>query len=349
VHWTRAGRVALVTLAGTLNSLLGVLERARYSRTIARTRLEHAPVFILGHWRSGTTLLHNLMARDPQFLAPTHYQVSFPGHFLVTERWFPRLLSGLLPTTRPMDNVALAWDVPGEDEIALLLLTLCSPYLVAAFPDAPESVERFANLRSGLSEAELERWKRCFVLFLTKVSLRDPRPLLLKSPTHTGRIPLLLELFPHARFIYVVRNPYDVYSSTLHLHRVLSRQNGFSCSPPARLEERVMETYVELYQAYHLQRALIPVERRYELRFEDLAGDPVNELQKLYAHFGFDGGDALPALLREELQQHAGYRPNVYSMTSDERRRVSEQWGAALRRYGYESGDGRVECGERTV
>src|SRR4051794_3899053 len=49
------------------------------------------PVFILGHWRQGTTHLHNLLALDPQFAYPTLFQTLYPRSFLTTEAFIPRL------------------------------------------------------------------------------------------------------------------------------------------------------------------------------------------------------------------------------------------------------------------
>jgi hypothetical protein len=47
------------------------------------------------------------------------------------------------------------------------------------------------------------------------VSKDKPKPLLIKSPVHTARIPLLLRLFPKAKFIYMHRNPYEVRTCCL--------------------------------------------------------------------------------------------------------------------------------------
>ncbi len=74
LHPSRFGRIIGVTAASCANSVLNLAERAVFGRRVARVRLDHPPLFILGHWRSGTTLLHNLLARDPQFVAPTTYR-----------------------------------------------------------------------------------------------------------------------------------------------------------------------------------------------------------------------------------------------------------------------------------
>jgi hypothetical protein len=335
LQWSRAGRIAGVTAAACANSVLALAERIVYARGTSPIGESPTPLFILGHWRSGTTLLHSWLLQDPQFTAPTVYQTWFPEHFLLTERWLSRLTAPLLPATRPMDNMPFMWDGPGEEEMALLLTTLLSPYLVAAFADQPENVKRLDNLQRGLSVGERQRWQRQFLRFLGKVALRRPGTLVLKSPPHTGRIPLLLELFPEARFLYIVRNPYEVFASTRHLHTVLCRENGFSRAAPADLHERILSTYSDLYQAYHLQRALVPEPRRMELRYEDLIADPVGMLRTVYGHFGFEGADRIAERLQPHLDRHRNYSRNVYELDDDLRREIAERWGPAFRRYGY--------------
>ncbi len=313
MHLSHTGRIAGVTAAACGNSLLHVLENAVYGRRIERVQIVQPPLFLLGHWRSGTTLLHNLLAHDPRFLAPTQYQVSFPGHFLLTERWLSRMTASLLPAQRPLDAMALRWDLPGEDELALLLTTLSSPYLRAAFPEGGD-VDRLDDLRRNLSPEELARWKQAFLRFLKKVSFGQPKTLLLKSPAHTGRIPLLLELFPEATFVYIVRNPYEVFPSTRYLYRTLSESNSLTRTEPANVDERVFSVYRRLYDAYHLHRALVPAARRYELRLEELVADPIDTLERLYNHFGLDGFEVLRVRLEPYLATHREYRTNAYTL-----------------------------------
>jgi hypothetical protein len=335
LHWSRAGRISLVTLAACVNSTLALFERIAVGGTIGTAGLSKPPLFILGHWRSGTTLLQTWLADDPQFTAPTVYQTWFPDHFRTSQRWLSRLTRRWLPSSRPMDNMPFRWDVPGEEEIALLLQTLWSPYLVAAFPEAPEWMRRYDNLQRGLSPEELQRWQDCLLRFVCKVMQGRDTRVLLKSPTHTARIPLLLRMFPDAQFVYIMRNPYDVFASTQHLHRVLYRENSLGRSPLSDPEERILSTYFELYQAYHLQRAAIPAGRRYELRFEDLVADPVGQLQQLYAHLGLDGAGQIAARLGPQLAAHRSYARNTYSLDDGLRQRIADRWSPAFRRYGY--------------
>lgn len=336
---SRWPRVAGITAASVANSLLHLVEKSVHGRRVEQATVSMPPLFILGHWRSGTTLLHNLLALDRRFVAPTQYQVSFPGHFLLTERWLPRLLKDTLPERRPMDAMALGWNTPGEDEIALLLLTLASPYLRAAFPSGGATVDHFDDLRRNLTANELAQWKTTYLRFLKKVTLSRPGTLLLKSPAHTGRIPLLLEIFPDAKFVYLVRNPYDVVASTCHLERVLSDANGLTRSTPTDLEQRAIASYRQLYDAYHLHRALVPSERRCELRFEDLTADPIGSLERLYQQLTLGDFTPMRSTLEARLAYHRSYQKNSYVTDERTREAVSAACRPAFQRYGYACDD----------
>src|SRR5215218_1967802 len=108
-------RSAFMLLSCTLTSLIRAYEDRRYGPEIADVKVRE-PLFILGHWRSGTTYLHNLLALDTQFAYPNIYQVLNPHTFLSTERHSKALF--VSPSTRMMDNVALNATVPFEDEFA---------------------------------------------------------------------------------------------------------------------------------------------------------------------------------------------------------------------------------------
>ena len=119
-------------------------------RHIERTQIKDAPIFIIGHWRSGTTLLHELLVLDGRYTYPTTYQCLAPNHFLISE-WLVTKFKFLLPAKRPMDNMVTGWDRPQEDEFALCNMGLPSPYLTMAFPNEPPQCPGSLTLE-GLSQ-----------------------------------------------------------------------------------------------------------------------------------------------------------------------------------------------------
>jgi len=144
IRWPMAFLIGLIT---PFNSAMGTVQRLRCGRAIDETQLEHPPVFIIGHWRSGTTYLHELMCLDERFTSPTTYQCFAPHHCLLTEWWMNTLGSWLVPKQRPMDNMAAGWDRPQEDEFALLTLGAPTPYLRMAFPNDEPPCMEFLNMQ----------------------------------------------------------------------------------------------------------------------------------------------------------------------------------------------------------
>ena len=107
-------RVLAVTLQSVNNSLWKWREDRLYGPAVAGVAVP-PPLFILGHWRNGTTHLHNLLAVDPQFAFPNNYQVVCPHTFLCTEERNAASFDLLLPQHRPQDNVRLGMGLPQED------------------------------------------------------------------------------------------------------------------------------------------------------------------------------------------------------------------------------------------
>lgn len=330
-----AMRLGLITATSISNSGLGLLEKLIYSRRIQRLELP-PPVFILGHWRSGTTLLHNLLSRDSQFTCPNLYQTLFPNHFLVSQTLITRLTRSFLPKTRPMDNMAVAWDAPQEDDVALCNLTLISPYLMLAFQGQREQWGKYFDF-VDLPESELKRWKDAFTNFLKKVYLRNPKTLLLKSPAHTYRIRVLRELFPGAKFIYIVRDPYAVHSSSMHFRRRMFEANNLAKPNFEGLEDDMMTTYEHCIRVYEQDKHLLGPGELHELRFEDLEREPLAELQKIYKTLGLNGIDKLAEDLAPDFESMRSYRKNEFQMAEPQKRRIYERWKEFFELYDYPS------------
>jgi hypothetical protein len=324
----------IITFVSFCHSLLCLLQAVWYGSHVRRTRIVNAPLFIIGHWRTGTTLLHEFLILDERHTYPNYYQCLEPNHFLLTEDFFRRWMWFLMPSRRPMDNMAAGWDRPQEDEFALCMMGQPSPYLKIAFPNRPEPTPGALDL-TGLSPKALAGWKKVFVSFLRHLTFKDPRRLILKSPTHTCRIKVLLELFSNARFVHIVRDPYVVFPSTVNLWKSLYQTHCLQRPTYAGLEEEVFRTFSHLYAKLEEGRKLVEPSRFYELRYEDLIRDPVGEMRKLYDHLGLGEFDRLRPRLERYLAEQADYQTNRYQLTPELRAEIGRRWGAVIARYGY--------------
>src|SRR4029077_1217193 len=156
-----------------------------------------------------------------------------------------------------------------------------------------------------------------------------------KNPNHSFRIKVLLDIFPQAKFIHIVRDPYVVYPSSIHLLKSLSRVHSLQRPTFEGLDERVLATYVDLYRKVDEGGELVDPSRFYELRYEDLISDPEGQLRRLYEHLGLGDFEQYLPRLRQYLTDHMDYQTNAYELTAEERAIVTQRWGNVVDRYGY--------------
>src|SRR5215471_6092399 len=139
----------LYWLNSALQSLLHQIQKKSVADQLANLVLP-APIFVLGFWRSGTTLLHELLCCDSRFGFPSTYACLNPAHFLLSERWtvphFDREVA------RPMDDVRYSWASPQEDEFALLTLGAPSAYRALIVPSLMRNVNLLLHLEAQTAE-----------------------------------------------------------------------------------------------------------------------------------------------------------------------------------------------------
>jgi hypothetical protein len=324
----------IVTFVSLVHTILRLIQDALYGSLVHQTPIQETPVFIIGHWRTGTTLLHEYLILDERHAYPTTYECLDPNHFLLTEELFTRWLSFLTPSHRPMDNMAAGWNRPQEDEFALCMMGQPSPYLTMAFPNHPPQYPEALDLE-GLPPRALAAWQAAFHRFLKLLTFKHGKRLILKSPTHTCRIKVLLQLFPEARFIHIVRDPYILFPSTTHLWETLYKANGLQRPTLAGLEEQVFATFNHLYRKLEETRHLVDPNRFYELRYEDLVRNPIEEIRKLYEHLDLGAFDRVLPRLQQYLADHANYQTNHYHLSPERRAEITRRWGEVICRYGY--------------
>jgi hypothetical protein len=333
---TRLHLAATVTAASVLSSFAGAFSSLLFGHKIRETKLKEPPLFVLGHWRSGTTLLHELLMLDPRHTCPNTYQCMSPHHFLWTEWFVPRLLDWSLPATRPMDAMQAGWDRPQEDEFALCNLGMPSPYLAWAFPNHGPVADEYLDLRS-LSQSEREEWKRTWFNFVQRIALVRNGRIVLKSPTHTARVRTILEVFPDAKFIHIVRNPLVLFPSTVRLWKSLSEVQGLQVlkENSAWIENQVLDTFVRMYECFEQDRELVPPGHLIDVRYEELVADPVGQMRNVYEKLALGNFDQIePAILRHTTKTR-DYRTNKYTLPPDVADRVRGRWAPYFQRYGY--------------
>jgi Sulfotransferase domain. len=318
-----------------LLNLFTPIENVCY-RKLANNPIETDPLFILGHWRSGTTFVHNVFAQDEHFGYNTTYQTVFPNLVLWGQSFFKKNMKLLMPDRRPTDHMELKVDLPQEEEFALTNMMPYSYYNFWFFPrHMLEYCDRYMLL-DNINEHELKVFKDTF-LKLIRVSLWNTHgtQFLSKNPPHTGRVKLLLEMFPHAKFIYLKRNPYTVFESTRSFfsHTIVPlRLQNIS---DEQLESNLLEIYRRLFYKFEEQKGLIPKGNLIEMKFEDFEREPMEMTEAIYRQLDLQGFSKSEDRIGKYVRSCEGYSKNHYRYDDYTVKTVEENWGMALKSWNY--------------
>ena len=233
-----------------------------------------------------------------------------------------------------MDNVAFYGDTPHEEEMALTALTGVSPYMRILFP-VTASDGYSAIDPAGLPPGALAAWQEALQLFMKKLSFSKGKRIVLKSPPHLGRLPVLLKMFPGAKFVHITRNPYVVYQSFQKNWRRGHALSHLQKPDPRVIDETILSWYTELFTLYERDRGLIPPGDLHELRFEDLEKSPRDSLAGIYAELGLPDFERFWQRVSVYLESIAGYKKNTYTLTEEVRAKLNRRWGFFFGRFGY--------------
>ncbi len=305
------GKAAFLTVSSLSTSACRLFEEAIYRKRLSAQQPSD-PVFILGSWRSGTTHLHNILNLDDQFISPNLFQTMYPHTLLMSESWLRPLLDLMTPKKRFMDNMDMGLREPAEDEMALAILSRRSNMLSWTFPRNAARYDRFLDFRE-VPDQDRQVWKQHLDRFVRKVTLRNGKQPLLKSPNHTARIRLILEQYPGAKFIHLRRNPYDVYRSLVHMASQVIPVWGLQTYPTETISDMAIEMYRRLYAAYFEQVSLIPAGQFHEMAYEDLIRTPLPVLEETYRALSLGDFELRRATIQNYLAAKSSYQKNKHS------------------------------------
>lgn len=330
------GKYRFTKLICRILSSINFIENRRYKKRLGNTKLNDSPLFIIGHWRSGTTFVHNVFACDKQFGYTTTYQTVFP-FMMFTIKWFFKKMAALaIPAKREADNMELNTDQPQEEEFALSNMSPYSFYNFWIFPQSTEEYRSKYLLFETITEEEKASFKECYER-LVKTSVWDTKGkrYLSKNPPHTGRIKFLLEMFPNAKFIYLVRNPYTVLESTRNFFSKTIQPLKLQDYSMEELDKDILETYTRLYNRYEADKGLIPEGNLVELRFEDFEADPFSKTKEIYEKLSLGGWDEAKEAIEAYIGKKKGHKKNAYKYKPETVELVDKHWGYALKQWNY--------------
>ena len=317
LHPRYIGRFFVLLLYSIGTSILKVVERVLYSKAIDKTQCPQNPIFIIGHWRSGTTFLHQIFNALPGFKTPSMLEIGTPDSFLVSKKVLSPIVKKLLPSKRSTDNVSLNLDEPQEDEYALFRATTHSPVEKLVFPDKSGFfLDRTCDFMPP--DPTHATWKTTLVTFCKKLSLHGTGRIVLKNPFHSTRIKLLKKIFPKAKFIHIYRNPTKVIPSTIRMWKIEGEQNSLREGTSAPSLENAITIYDTMLSKIKSDLEQLPEHDSCTIRFEELIDDPVTVLRDALESIDIDLNQEQVNHLRKFTGSVKNYRQNRYTLSKEQ-------------------------------
>ena len=337
IPFDRWPQVAVVLSATLLRWPFSTAERWATDRLIRKMPPMLPPIFILGHWRSGTTHLYNILAKSPEFGFLSPLPTGLPWDMLGLVRFLRPLLEKTLPSDRFIDRIPVKPNSPQEDEIAIANMLPLSFYHGLYFPKRFEEHFKKGVFFDGCTTEEIEAWKQTFLYFSRKLSIEQKgKRLLIKNPVYAARVSLLQEIFPAAKFVHIHRDPYRIFYSMRHFYDRLFEKLALQRFDDVDIEQCILETYPRMMNALLKDTAGLPTGDFVEVGFSELENNPLGAIAKIYNTLNIDGFEAAKPYFASYLDSVRGYKKNTYSLTPETIEKIRDRWQPFIDRWGVE-------------
>lgn len=310
-----------------------------YNKRIRETKIEKDPIFILGHWRSGTTYLQNVLSRDEQFgwFDPVN-TVGLPYSILLGKLIEKPVEKGIA-NGRPQDNVQYSLDLPMEETFGVLTI---SPYSIIHMIAFPENYEHYVKgaFVGDLSQEELRRWEQSYDFAIRKLTyIKKGKQLILKSPDNTARIRELWGMYPDARFINIHRDPYKTIRSTINMFATEVETLRLT-KTPENLDEKMEDTIIGIFERMYRElfelEPFFPKNRYADIAYTDFCAAPVDTLCDIYRKLELPGFEEAAPRFQAYVDAQRGYQKNKFEISPRLVRKINARLGFYMEHYGYE-------------
>jgi hypothetical protein len=346
--------ILLISLWAVFNAVFLLLDFV-FTPLFRKTKIEQ-PVFIVGNARSGTTFFQRLLCGDEErFVYFRTWEVLFPsviqkkflrGTFKLFERLFPKAFralveweAGLFPELSKQHPIGI--NNPEEDEM-ILLMSFSSAMINVFFPYSDElrEITRFDERPPRLRKRLLRFYRGCVQRQLYLHG--GDRTLVSKNPAFVNKMRVLSQEFPDAKFIYLVRNPFETIPSLLKLLSSVWEGLGVDSD---HVEKAVRELVVGCIDDYYYALEMmdeLPAERYAIVQYTDLVSDSKATVENVYEKLQLDISPAFEEKLSAERKRQKRYHSeNAYSL---EQFGIDPEWlakelGPFMDRFGFNSED----------
>lgn len=327
-----------ITFVSLIMFIPAMIEKLVYGKRIKNTKIDKPPVYILGHWRSGTTYLLNVMANDEQFAYFDALTVFTHNNFLLMGKILRSMLAKSMPKKRPMDDIKYTTYVPQEELYAYGSLIPESIIHMSAFPQNA-SFYRDMAFKNRMTDKQYCRFKKAYTSILKKLTFaKGGKALLLKSPDNTCHVDAILEMVPHAKFVHIYRNPYRVIVSTIGLFKTMFPMFSLQGFPDDEfVENYIIDLYIQVYTEYIEDKKLISEGNLIEIRYEDFVKAPIDTLKSVYETLSIDGFEEAMPRFQEYIDSLGDYHVNNFTVSEGLKRKMEAKIKPFAEYFGYDT------------
>ncbi|NHJ46435.1 MAG: sulfotransferase [Asgard group archaeon] len=316
---------------------LRAIEWIAVTRKVKKTKVKTDPLFVIGHYRTGTTYLMTLLAYDKSKGYCSNLEGYVPHFFITFHGLAKKLIDASLPETRPMDDVVMGSDEPTEEEYAIGAMSKYGFYNGFIFPKKFKHFSKYNAIEDHYKEKDVKKWRKVYETFVRKLTLKyKGRMLILKNPTITYKIKLILKMYPNAKFVHLYRNPYTMYASTVRFFREVFAIYAVQTWKDEDLQQGIIDNYKEMYELFNETRKLIPKERIIDIKYEDFIKDPMSDLKRIYKDLDIEGFEECKENFAKYIKSQESYTPGKHIISDDVINRVNDNWDFIREMHGYE-------------
>jgi hypothetical protein len=245
------------------------------------------------------------------------------------------VFKALVSDHRPMDNVRLGMNEPQEDEYAIFRLTDFSPIERLVFPKDDKYFILDSSLFLPNDETERKEWEEKLCSYYRKLNFFHNKTIISKNPFNSWRIEELASLFPGARFIHIVRHPYEVIPSTINMWKIVLKQNSLNNKGSLPGIEDVTKGLATVLMTINKNSSIIRKENFFEMKFEDLEDNPIAQIKELYSRFDMLFTDEISKKIEIFMESLKDYQKNEFHLDVKEKELIRKHLDQHMKTYNY--------------
>lgn len=336
-------RLQYFFMKAKISDVLGPMENWMFRRRLSKYQPPHPPIFILGHWRSGTSFLQSLLGQAHGFLFFNKYQTIFPRSFLMTRK----ILKPLMNFALQQSKFVKSWkkgvthnfdDLDTASEIEVALMSQFHPTNLHWGHIFPKNSKYYFDrylFMENLSDKELRQWERAVRFLNKKVNFTAPNSsLIIKNPGSTAQIRYIRKIYPKARFIFLHRNPYDVFYSNIKLWNRLMDNLALQQISEEDIKENILYIYRKMHLNYLDDKRHIPEGHLVEIAYEQLSENPQDSLREIFEKLSLGNFDEqMPHF--EQYLSSLDHQKSKYERHPVDVKRINRDWKFMFEKYKY--------------